>query len=100
MDLTSVSALKAFCQVARNGTVEDHRGEKMEDIAEVQEEPCIAANVDEANLANDEAEMRLPDEPTESNSLSENTFRSCMQEKVRLLPVPAALKDYLLFYRK
>ena len=92
IDLSSVSALKALCQ-SRNGT-EDHRGERMEDIVEVQEEACIAAEANEGEC--------LPEEPAEADPdpIPGITFRSCMREKIELLPVPAALKDYLMFYRK
>ena len=90
IDLSSVSALKALCQ-ARNNT-EDHRSDRMEDIVEVQEEPCTAAEAEEAEC--------LQDEPVEPDAASGITFKCCMQEKVNLLPVPAALKDYLLYYRK
>jgi len=90
IDLSSVSALKTLCQT-RNGT-EDHRNERMEDIVEVQEEAGAAAEVDEADF--------LADEPAETEPACGIRFRNCMQDKVNLLPVPAALKDYLLFYRK
>jgi len=92
IDLSSVSALKTLCQMP-NGA-EDHRNERMEDIVEVQEEPCTAAEAEE-----EEADC-LPDEQAEADPASRVTFKCCMREKVNLLPVPAALKDYLLFYRK
>ena len=85
VDLSSVSALKTLFQTRNNG--EDHRSERMEDIVEVQEEACTAAETEE-------------DEPPEADAVSGITFRSCMRQKVEPLPVPAALKDYLLFYRK
>jgi len=91
VDLSSVSALKAFCQAGRNNS-DDHRGERMEDIVEVQEEACAAAEADEPEC--------LPDDPAEPDPAPGITFRNCMREKVHMLPVPAALKDYLLFYRK
>jgi len=91
IDLSSASALKMLCQ-SRNGT-EDHRGERMEDIVEVQEEACTAAEADEGGDC-------LADEPAEADCTSGITFRNCMRNKIDLLPVPAALKDYLMFYRK
>ena len=65
----------------------------MEDIAEVQEEACVAAEADEADEC-------IPDEPAEPDAEPGITIRSCLRDKVNLLPVPAALKDYLMFYRK
>lgn len=88
VDLSSVSALKTLLQT-RSGT-EDHHGERMEDIVEVQEEACTAAEAEEVDC--------LADEPAEADPGI--TFRNCMRDKVNLLPVPAALKDYLMFYRK
>jgi len=88
IDLSSVSALKMLCQ-SRNGT-EDHHGDRMEDIVEVQEEACTAAEADEG----------LPDEPAEVDPASCISFRNCMRDKISLLPVPAALKEFLMFYRK
>ena len=89
VDLSPISALKSHL---RNGAVEDHRSERMADIVEVQEETGTATEADDAEC--------LTDDPLESDATLGVTFRSCMQDKVSLLPVPAALKDYLLFYRK
>ena len=91
MDLSSVAALKALCQAGRNSS-DDHRSERMEDIVEVQEEACTAAEAEEPDC--------LPDDPPEADPVPGVTFRNCMREKIHVLPVPAALKDYLLFYRK
>jgi len=91
VDLSSIAALKALCQ-QHNGT-DDHRAERMEDIVEVQEEGGAAADTEEVDDC-------LPDEPAEAELSCGVTFRSCMRDKVELLPVPAAMKDYLLFYRK
>ena len=91
IDLSSVLVPKSVGPT-RNSS-EDHRSERMEDIVEVQEEACTAAEVEEPEYLQDEgAEAADP--------VSGVSFRHCMQEKVNLLPVPAALKDYLLFYRK
>ena len=90
MDLSAViSAAKA-----RIGG-EDQRAERMEDIAEVQEEPCVAAEAEEPeDYLSDEPE------PAEVDVNPSVTVRSCLRDKISLLPVPAALKDYLHFYRK
>ena len=88
IDLSPASALKTQ---TRNST-EEHRNERMEDIVEVQEEACTAADAEDAEF--------LPDEPAETDPVSGITFKCCMRDKVNMLPVPAALKDYLLFYRK
>lgn len=90
VDFSSFGALPK-----RNSSAEDHRGgERMEDIAEVQEEPCVAVEAEEPECLEEDEGVEALDPG------SGISFRSCMQEKVNMLPVPAALKDYLLFYRK
>lgn len=70
---------------------EDHTV-KMEDIAEVQEDAAAGGAVGEPFDASEDGGGGVA-----SNGIS---FKCLMHEKVNMLPIPCALKDYLLYYRQ
>jgi hypothetical protein len=69
---------------------EDPSVEKMEDIAEVQEEVAGGGVVAAAE----------PFVAVEDSGSTRVSFKRLMHEKVDMLPIPCALKEYLLYYRQ
>jgi hypothetical protein len=102
-DGTMHATQKGFSR-SRSACEEQRSGERMADIAEVLEETAMPIDQPAAEAAGrKEDEERDEEEEEEAAEVDDPnpgvTFRACMRQKVELLPVPVAVKDYLLFYR-